>query len=84
MRVFTCACMRVGVRVGVCVSLCRVHGAALRFVALLPGSKLSGTIFVLRVKTGDSGVPRVLSTVMHAYCTHYPSAENAGTEYPST
>ena len=28
--------------------------AALRFVALLPGSKLSGTIFVLRVKTGDS------------------------------
>jgi hypothetical protein len=29
-----------------------------RFVALLPGSKLSGTIFVLRVKTGDSGVPQ--------------------------
>ena len=58
--------------------------AALRFVALLPGSKLSGTIFVLRVKTGDSGVPRVLSAVLHAYCTHYPSAENAGTEYPST
>ncbi len=59
MRVLTCACMRVGVRVCVCVSLCRVHGAALRFVALLPGSKLSGTIFVLRVKTGDSRVPRV-------------------------
>ena len=29
----------------------------LRFVGVLPGSKLSGTIFVLRVKTGDSGVP---------------------------
>ncbi len=67
-----------------CVRVRAVPCVLLRFVALLPGSKLSGTIFVLRVKTGDSGVPRVLSAVLHAYCTHYPSAENAGTEYPST
>ena len=47
--------------------------AAVRFVALLPGSKLSGTIFVLRVKTGapfvhpeyleDPGVPGAESFV---------------------
>ncbi len=57
MRVCACVGACTGARVCVCACMHVVPCAALRFVALLPGSKLSGTIFVLSVKTGDSGAP---------------------------